>query len=96
MSHSDIVDAAVIGITAQSKVDGEEPRAYVTLRQDSTATPSSIQQYTAERLARYKHCTGGIVVVKEIPKNPSGKKLKRVLQEQAKKELATGRNQSKI
>lgn len=42
-----------------------------------------------ERLASYKMLTGGIVFLEAIPKNPSGKILKRLLREQAKKEMGS-------
>jgi acyl-coenzyme A synthetase/AMP-(fatty) acid ligase len=38
-------------------------------------------------VAKYKELTGGVEFVNAIPKNPSGKILKRVLREMAKKEL---------
>jgi 4-coumarate--CoA ligase len=96
LTHPDIIDAAVIGITAQKKSDGEEPRAYITLRQGSTLDASGVQDLLKERLTRYKHCTGGIVIGKEIPKSMSGKKLKRLLVEQANHEVAVERRQAKM
>jgi len=46
-----------------------------------------VDKWVAERLAGYKRLAGGVVFVDEIPKNPSGKILKRILREQAKKEM---------
>lgn len=96
LTHPDIIDAAVIGIRAAKRSDGEEPRAYITLRQGSTLDQSGVHDLLKERLARYKHCTGGIVIGKEIPKSMSGKKLKRLLVEQANREEALERRQAKI
>ena len=96
MTHPDIIEAAVIGVPAKKRSDGELPRAYVMLKQGSLLSSSNIQDYIAERLARYKHCAGGIVIGKDIPKSMSGKKLKRILQEQAKQELASERLHAKI
>lgn len=42
----------------------------------------------AEMLTRYKSLTGGVRFVKEIPKLPSGKILKRVIREEIKREKA--------
>jgi len=39
------------------------------------------------RLAKYKELTGGVRFVESIPKNPSGKILKRILRESAQAEL---------
>jgi acyl-CoA synthetase (AMP-forming)/AMP-acid ligase II len=87
--HSDIVDAAVIGVPDPSNQEGSEaPRAYI-VRRPGSDKPSveEIHKYMREKLASYKMLTGGIVFVSEIPKNASGKILKRILREQAKKEM---------
>ena len=86
--HPDIIDAAVIGVPAQRQSDGEEPRAYITLSPGSKLSEAAIRNHLVERLARYKQCTGGIVIGAEIPKSMSGKKLKRLLVERASQELA--------
>jgi acyl-coenzyme A synthetase/AMP-(fatty) acid ligase len=39
------------------------------------------------RLAKYKELTGGVRFVQSIPKNASGKILKRLLREEAQREL---------
>lgn len=96
LTHPDIIDAAVIGISALKKSDGEEPRAYITLRQGSTLKVSDVHALLKERLARYKQCTGGIIIGKEIPKSMSGKKLKRLLVDQAKREVAIERRQARM
>lgn len=41
-----------------------------------------------ERVAPVKRITGGVVFTDSIPKNPSGKILRRDLRERAKKEVA--------
>ena len=87
--HPDIVDAAVIGVPDPSNQEGSEaPRAYI-VRRPGSDKPSveEIHKYMREKLASYKMLTGGIVFVSEIPKNASGKILKRILREQAKKEM---------
>ncbi|KAF2763696.1 acetyl-CoA synthetase-like protein [Teratosphaeria nubilosa] len=50
-------------------------------------TESEIHEFMKERLASYKRLEGGVVFVDAIPKNASGKILKRMLREQAKKEM---------
>jgi acyl-CoA synthetase (AMP-forming)/AMP-acid ligase II len=89
LCHPDIVDAGVIGVPA-SDYDGESPRAYVVRRPGSDMsklTEKVVQDYIAAKLSKYKRLKGGVVFVDAIPKNASGKILKRVLREQAKKEL---------
>lgn len=46
-----------------------------------------VHTYMRSKLASYKMLEGGIVFVDAIPKNASGKILKRILREQAKKEM---------
>lgn len=90
LSHPEIVDAAVIGVPDPSNQEGSEaPRAYIVRRDPKSSKPSSseVDKYMRERLAGYKMLTGGILFVEAIPKNPSGKILKRLLREQAAKEM---------
>jgi 4-coumarate--CoA ligase len=47
----------------------------------------------AEHKVAYKHLTGGVEFVDVIPKNPSGKLLRRVLREQAKELVAKRKKQ---
>jgi acyl-coenzyme A synthetase/AMP-(fatty) acid ligase len=49
---------------------------------------TKVKVYCGERLAKYKELTGGVKFVESIPKNASGKILKRVLRDIAKEELA--------
>jgi acyl-CoA synthetase (AMP-forming)/AMP-acid ligase II len=89
LSHPDIVDAGVIGVPA-SDYEGEAPRAYVVRRpgsDPSNLTEEAVKNYAGEKLSKYKRLEGGVKFVDAIPKNASGKILKRVLREQAKKEL---------
>ena len=44
----------------------------------------SIFQYVADAKAPYKHLVGGIEFTDVIPKNPSGKLLRRLLRDKAK------------
>ena len=78
MSHPDIVDAAVIG--QPSETWGESPLAVVVKSSDAL-TEKDVLDYCEGRLARFKQPQGA-VFMDEIPRNPSGKILKRVLREQ--------------
>ncbi|CAG8933613.1 unnamed protein product [Penicillium salamii] len=92
LSHPQIVDAAVIGVTFPNS-DTEFPRAYVVRRpgdSGSKLTEDAIQGLILTRLARYKALTGGVKFVGAISRNPSGKILKRVLREDAKREIESG------
>ncbi|KAK3058920.1 hypothetical protein LTR09_000485 [Extremus antarcticus] len=92
LSHPDIVDAAVIGVPDPSNKEGSEaPRAYIVRRDMASSSPSTqeVDAWMKERLARYKQLVGGVVFVEAIPKNASGKILKRLLRDQAKKEMGS-------
>ncbi|KAL7269829.1 hypothetical protein RUND412_007488 [Rhizina undulata] len=94
LSHPQIVDAAVIGITLNK--DGLElPRAYVVRRpgkESADLNETAVKEYVAGRVATYKRLEGGVQFLPSIPKNASGKILKRVLREMAKEELVNGRS----
>jgi acyl-CoA synthetase (AMP-forming)/AMP-acid ligase II len=85
LSHPHITDAAVIAIKHPVEKDVELPRAYVVRRKESPESSKldeeAVKKYCAERLAKYKELTGGVVFLDAIPKNASGKILKRTLRE---------------
>ena len=66
--------------------DDEQPRAYVVLKQGRTATANDIVSFLDGKVARIKRITGGVVFVQAIPKNPSGKIIRNLLRDRAKKE----------
>lgn len=86
LSHDEISDAAVIGISAGGAVaQGTElPRAYIVLKQGSSLNEADVQTYMRQRLASYKQLVGGVKFMDAIPKNASGKILKKVLKAMAK------------
>ncbi|WP_203245917.1 fatty acid--CoA ligase family protein [Sporosarcina beigongshangi] len=78
-AHRDIVEAAVIGLP---DVDfGEAVHAFVVLKEGSTADEASITAYCAVHLAKYK-VPKRIEFLDELPKNTTGKILRRSLKEQ--------------
>ena len=78
-----IVDVAVIGLKPKPGSDTESPRAYVVRKPGTNITEEEVKSLISEKLASYKQLTGGVIFLKEIPKSPSGKILKRVLREWA-------------
>ncbi|KAI9925888.1 hypothetical protein MW887_005694 [Aspergillus wentii] len=97
LGHPHIVDAAVIGVTIPG-VDSEYPRAYVVRRvgEGDRLVGEDVQKYVLERLAKFKALTGGVKFVDAIPKNPSGKILKRTLREDAKKDIEARLSKAKM
>jgi len=91
--HPSVVDAGVVGIP--DPLTGETPLAFVVLEPsvaervrasvaDTERVRAELQKWVADNKVRYKHLDGGVVFVDAIPKNPSGKILRRILREQAK------------
>jgi acyl-CoA synthetase (AMP-forming)/AMP-acid ligase II len=78
MSNPHILDAAVIGIPDEKW--GESTKGFVVLDADNALTEEEIISYTKEKIASYK-CPKSINFIKELPRNPSGKVLRRELRD---------------
>ncbi len=78
VSHPEIVEAAVIGQNDEKW--GESPFAIVVSADDSL-TADAVMAYCDNKLARFKQ-PKRIEFTDQIPRNPSGKILKRLLREQ--------------
>ena len=77
MSHEKILDAAVVGIPDEKW--GEAVKAFVVLS-DSSLDEDQIISYTRTKIAGYK-CPRSINFISELPRNPSGKILRRELRD---------------
>lgn len=71
-----VQDVAVIGV-AHAKYD-EIPKAFVVPKPGVKINEDEIKEYVAERVAKFKHL-GYVQFVESIPKNPSGKILRKEL-----------------
>ena len=74
--HTAVAAAATIGVP--DPLYGEEVAAFVVLKDGLKVSEEELISYCAERLADYK-CPKSIRIVKDIPKGPTGKLLKREL-----------------
>lgn len=81
-SHPGISEAAVIG--QQSEKWGESPLAIV-VKSDDSLSEADVLNFCQGKMAGYK-LPKSAVFIDEIPRNPSGKILKRLLREQFPKD----------
>ena len=77
-AHLAILESAVVGIP--DKEWGERVRAYVVLRPGAEVTADELAWFCAERLAKTK-VLREYRIVEHLPRNPTGKVLKRELRE---------------
>ena len=96
-SHPLIDDVAVVGV--ESRLLGTEvPRAYIVRKGGLSEVTSSdgpeIVKWMNAKVANHKKLRGGVKFVDVVPKSVSGKILRRVLKEVAKKEFALEEDQA--
>ncbi len=77
-AHDAVREAAAIGVPDERF--GQRLRAFVVLNEGAELTADEVKAYVAENLARYK-TPRDVIFVDELPRNPTGKVLKRKLAE---------------
>jgi long-chain acyl-CoA synthetase len=77
--HPAILEVAVVGIPDETL--SESVVAFVTLAPNATVSAQELQKYCRDRLAIYK-CPKRIEFVEQLPKNSTGKIMKRALRDQ--------------
>ncbi|MCE3268653.1 MAG: long-chain fatty acid--CoA ligase [Burkholderiales bacterium] len=78
-THNKVNACAVIGI--KDKEDNEVPAAYIELKENETATESEIKEFLKPQLAAFKQ-PRRVLFVQKLPRNATGKILKRELRDQ--------------
>ncbi|MCV7445318.1 acyl-CoA synthetase [Mycobacterium paraense] len=76
--HPDVVEATAIGV--EDKEWGHRLRAFVVKKEDADLDEDTVKHYVRDHLARYK-VPREVVFLDELPRNPTGKILKRELRE---------------
>ncbi|MBI3214858.1 MAG: bile acid CoA ligase [Mycobacterium sp.] len=77
MTHDEVAEAAVLGVDDEDY--GQRLVAFVVLTAGATATPESLKAHVRDNLANYK-VPRAIVSLDELPRNNTGKVLRRELQ----------------
>jgi fatty-acyl-CoA synthase len=75
-SHPELLDAAVIGVPDDQY--GQRLRSFVVVRPGGSLSEQDVKDYVRGRLARFK-VPRDVVFVDELPRNPTGKVVKRML-----------------
>jgi acyl-CoA synthetase (AMP-forming)/AMP-acid ligase II len=76
--HEAVLEAAVVGRPDDRW--GEVPVAYVVVKGPGTTTADDLIEHCGQQLARFK-VPKAVVIIDALPRNPSGKVLKRELRE---------------
>jgi long-chain acyl-CoA synthetase len=84
MAHPDIKEAAVIGIP--DKLRGQAICAYIVPEDGGTTDKRMIRKYLLSRIAAYK-VPKEFIFCDQLPRNNTGKVLKKVLREQSLDDL---------
>ncbi|MFE2958625.1 acyl-CoA synthetase [Nocardia tengchongensis] len=77
-THPAVREAAVIGVTDEQF--GARLKAFVVVHDGQSCTEAQVKEFVKDNLARYK-VPREVVFLTELPRNPTGKVLKRKLQE---------------
>lgn len=76
--HPAVREASVVGVPDEYR--GETVKAFVSMVPGASATPEELMAFCKERMAAYKY-PRSVVIIDELPKNSSGKLLRRALRD---------------
>ncbi|BBZ01193.1 acyl-CoA synthetase [Mycolicibacterium chitae] len=76
--HPEVIEATALGV--EDKDWGHRLRAFVVKAEGATIDEAAIKEYVKANLARYK-VPREVIFLEELPRNPTGKILKRELRE---------------
>ncbi len=86
-SHESIQEAAAIGVDDEKF--GQRLKAFVVLQKGAKLSEDDVKEYVKDNLANYK-VPREVVFLDELPRNPTGKVLKRELEEQDDDDAGSG------
>lgn len=82
LTHEKIKDCGVIGIPDEES--GELPFAFVVKQPNCQLTENEVIEFVKKNASKAKWLRGGVKFIELIPKNPSGKLLRREMKEMHK------------
>ena len=86
-AHESIQEAAAIGV--EDEKFGQRLKAFVVLQKGANLSEDEVKGYVKDNLANYK-VPREVVFLDELPRNPTGKVLKRELAEQGDDDSGPG------
>lgn len=98
IEHPAVGDVAVIGVYSAARAT-ELPRAYIVLAnglESSDKLEQNLHEWFDKQVVPYKKLRGGIRFVETIPKSNTGKILRRILVEEAKKEQEASSEKARL
>lgn len=83
VANSRILDVAVIGVADPNLPGNEIPRAFVVRKPEGPPiTTEEVKGLVASQLSAYKQLKGGVDFIQHIPRNVSGKIMRRMLRDE--------------
>ncbi|CAH1637783.1 unnamed protein product [Spodoptera littoralis] len=79
LENPGVAECGVVG--APDEAVGELATAFVVKKPGATVTEKELLEFTKSRLSSVSRLHGGIIFIEDIPKNPSGKILRRTLKQ---------------
>ena len=92
LEDENIVDEVVFGVTFD---DEERPRAYVVKRTPALSA-TDVQMWMSNRVAEHRRIVGGVSLVPEVPRLASGKVVRKVVEEWAKRDARHQRVRARL
>ncbi|XP_056644474.1 uncharacterized protein LOC130450223 [Diorhabda sublineata] len=77
LNHPKVLDVGVVGVP--DELAGELPLAFVVKKPGVDVTEKELVEYVEGKVSPHKRLRGGVHFINAIPKNPSGKILRRTL-----------------
>ncbi|TVY23471.1 Acyl-CoA ligase [Lachnellula hyalina] len=87
IEHPDVLDSGVIGVPAADGC-GDTPMAFIEVQKGSLLDEEGVKKFLVPYLARYKNL-GEVKFIDKIPRNPTGKILRRELRAMREADSAT-------